>query len=462
MGRTKKNGPTSSINSTDLSRLEQKLTIEYRDITSLRPDPRNPRRHNELQVQQIAKSIGVFGFNVPILINAEMQVIAGHGRLEACKLLGAAQVPTIRLEHLTDTQEKAFMVADNKLTDNSEWDNRLLGEQLRILSAAELDFTLGVIGFELREIDFFIENLAPATKRGTDPADAIPDSRAKPQVTQSGSRWVLNRHRVYCGDARTDSTYPTLMEGHPAEMVFTAPPYGDPNDGYVIEFEKGQRLDNARASDEINSPGFIGFFTNVAIHLRRHTVDGAFHYICIDWRRSAELLAVAGSVYPQFENLCVWVKEKAGQGSLYRSQHELVFVFRVGKKPHQNHSQSVESGRHRSNVWNYRRVAPVARNADDGIKSTPHSKSRPVELVADAILDCTARGDIVLDPFLGSGSTVIAAERTGRVCYGVEINPHSVDTIVRRWQAYTGQSAVEETTGKTFNKIEEENHDRTE
>ena len=278
---------------------------------------------------------------------------------------------------------------------------------------------------------------------------------------------MLNRHRVYCGDARTDSTYPTLMEGHPAEMVFTAPPYGDhASDGYVTGFEKIQRQDNYSGFGRDRAcPGFIAFLKNVvAIHLARHTVDGAFH---VHLHGLAALSGTARgcrfAICTEFENLCVWVKEKAGQGSLYRSQHVLVFVFRVGKKPHQNHSQSVESGRCRTNVWNYRRVAPVPQSADEGNSSRRHiQQSRPVDLVADAILDCTARGDIVLDPFLGSGTTMIAAERTGRACYGIEMNPHSVDTIVRRWQAYTGQSAVEETTGKTFNKIEEENHDRTE
>lgn len=460
MGRNKKICATNSHKSTELSRLEQKLKIEYRDITSLKPYPKNPRRHDKVQVQQIAKSIEVFGFNVPILINAEMQVIAGHGRLQACKLLGAAEVPTIRLEHLTDAQASAFTIADNKLTENSEWDNRLLGEQLRILSAVELDFNLDVIGFELSEIDLFIENLSPATKGGTDSADAIPDSRAKPQVTQSGYCWVLNRHRVYCGDARIDSAYSTLMQGLNAEMVFTEPPYDDTTDGYVVEFEKSRQSESAAASGEISSPGFIGFFTNVATHLRRHSVDRALHYICMDWRHSAELLAAAGSVYPELGNLCVWVKENAGQGSLYRSQHELVFVFKAGKKPHRNHSQTGQSDRCRSNVWKYRQAKPAARSADD--ESTPHPMSRPVELVADAILDCTVRGEVVLDPFLGSGTTIVAAERSGRVCYGIEFNPLRVDTIVRRWQAFTGHSAVEESTRKTFNEIEEENHERTE
>jgi DNA modification methylase len=209
------------------------------------------------------------------------------------------------------------------------------------------------------------------------------------------------------------------------------------------------------ASGEMNPSEFTAFLATIFVLLARNTADGALHFICMDWRHLTELLSAARSVYSEFKNLCVWVKDNAGQGSLYRSQHELVFVFKVGKKPHRNNIQLGQYGRYRTNVWQYRRVNSLSRNTSEGNLSNLHPTIKPVELVADAILDCTARGDIVLDAFLGSGTTVIAAERTGRTCYGVELDPRYVDTIVRRWQAFTGQIAVQESTSRTFNDIEE-------
>jgi len=462
MGTLKKAELNHSRNSRELSTLKRQLVIEYRPVSSLRPDPRNPRRHTERQVRQIAKSIEVFGFNVPILIDANMQVIAGHGRLQACKLIGVTEVPTISLENLSDAQASAFMIADNKLTENSEWDRRMLGEQLSVLSAVELDFKLDVIGFELGEIELFVESLAPAVKGTADPADAIPNPRAKPQVTQAGDCWILNRHRIGCGDARNGSTYSALMQGRPAKMVFTSPPYTDPTDRDATELGNIHHQDAGPASDEISRPDFIRFLTNVATHLGRHSADGALHYICVNWRQSAELLAAACSVYTDFKDLCVWVKDNAGHGSLYRRQHELVFVFKVGKKAHRNDNEPEQYGRCRTNVWNYKAVTPQTRSAEEGIQTAPYATALPVELVADAILDCTARGEAVLDPFLGCGTTLIAAERTGRACYGIELNPLRVDAIVRRWQAFTGQNATKESTGKSFSEIEEENHGRAE
>ena len=432
------------------------LSVEYRPVASLHLNPENSRLHNDKQVRQIAASIGSFGFNVPVLVDAQLRVIAGHGRVLACKLVGISEVPTIRLEHLSEHQIRAFTIADNRLTENAEWDNRLLGEQLKILSEVELDFGLEVTGFEMSEIDLFIENLTPGTEEGADPADEIPDSEASPRVTQPGDCWVLNRHRVYCGDARDDLAYSNLMEGRRAQMVFTDPPYNDPIDGYVTGFGRIHHPEFAVASGEMNASEFTDFLTRVTFKLARNSADGALQFICIDWRHSAELLSAARSAYSEFKNLCVWVKENAGQGSLYRSQHEFVFVFKNGRGAHRNNIQLGQYGRYRTNVWNYRRVNSLSRSTEEGVLSDLHPTIKPVELVADAILDCTARGDIVLDAFLGSGTTVIAAERTGRICYGIELDSGYVDTIVRRWERFTGHKAVHEATGQTLAQREEE------
>lgn len=436
-------------------RVVRPLCIVDLPIASLRLDPNNPRLHTGKQIRQIARSIETFGFNVPVLIDAQGQLIAGHGRVLAAQLLGMTHVPTIRLEHLTQAQTRAFMIADNRLTENSVWDDRLLAEQLKALSVLELDFSIEVTGFEMGEIDVMIEDLAPARRGKDDPADAIPDSGGKPQVTRAGDLWVLDRHRVYCGDARNEGSYSALMKGRRAEMVFADP-------GYVTGFGDFHRPEVAVAPGEMSPSEFTAFLATIFTQLAQNTVDGALHFICMDWGHLVELLSAARSVYAGFKNLCVWVKDKAGRGSLYRSQHELVFVFQSGKRPRRNNIQLGQHGRYRTDVWQYRRVNSLPRSTDEGNLSAFHPTIKPVDLVADAILDCTARGDVVLDAFLGSGTTVIAAERTGRACYGIELDPHYVDTIVRRWQAFTGQSAVRESTGRTFNEIEQENHERAE
>ena len=439
---------------------QQVLSIEYQPLASLQFDSQNPRLHSKKQIRQIARSIEAFGFNVPVLVDARRQLVAGHGRVLAAQLLGVTDVPTIRLEHLTEAQTRAFMIADNRLTENSVWDDRLLAEQLKSLAVLELDFSIDVTGFEMGEIDVMIEDLAPTSSGKDDPADAIPDFGTKPQVTRAGDLWVLDRHRVYCGDARNGAVYSVVMKDRRADMVFADPPYNDPIDGYVTGFGKVHHPEFAVASGGMSESEFTDFLTNVLAELARNSVDGALQFICMDWRHSGELISAARSIYAEFKNLCVWVKEGAGQGSLYRSQHELVFVFKNGKRPHRNNIQLGQYGRYRTNVWQYRRVNSPLRTTEDGNLSALHPTIKPADLVADAILDCTARGDVVLDPFLGSGTTVIAAERTGRACYGIELDPRYVDLVVRRWQGFTGQSAVLESTGQNFNEIEQENYGR--
>jgi DNA modification methylase len=380
--------------------------------------------------------------------------------VQAAQLLKMTDIPTIMLESMTDTQIRAFKIADNRLTENAIWDDRLLAEQFKELSALDLNFSVEVTGFEMSEIDLMIEGLEPANSAENDPADSLPSSTAQP-VTRTGDLWVLDRHRIYCGDSRHGSAYSELMMGRRAHMVFTDPPYNDPIDGYVTGFGKIHHPEFAVASGELNEREFTDFLTAALNQLAQHSVNGALHFVCMDWRHSPELLAAGRSVYAEFKNICVWVKDAGGQGSLYRSQHELVFVFKNGKEPHRNNIQLGQFGRYRTNVWQYRRANSVSRSSGEDL-SAVHPTVKPVELVADAILDCTARGDIVLDAFLGSGTTVIATERTGRVCYGMELSPRYVDAVVRRWQTFTGQTAVQQSTGRTFNQVEGELHGRSE
>lgn len=433
-----------------------RLIITYVSIHDLEPNPANPRIHSEKQIQEIALSIKTFGFLVPVVIDCRSRVVAGHGRLLGAKLVGMTELPAIRLEHLTDVQAKAFMLADNKLTENSKWDHKLLGEQLKALTEVELDFSLEVTGFEVGEIDVLIEGLEPANRDVGDSADALAESELAIGVCRSGDLWFLERNRVFCGNSLNQSSYAAAMNGQRAAVVFADPPYNVSIPGHATGLGKLQHRNFEMAVGEMNEAEFTDFLTQLCTLLARYSVDGSIHFLCIDWRHIRELLTAGRHVFSELKNICVWVKDNGGMGSLYRSQHELICVFKSGKERHRNNVQLGQYGRYRTNVWQYAGMNSFSRSTEEGNLLDLHPTVKPVALVADAIMDCSGRNDIVLDPFLGSGTTVIAAERTGRICYGIEIDPLYVDTTIRRWQKFTGLSATHGLSGRSFNDLERE------
>ena len=323
-----------------------RVAIVYRTIAELKPDPNNPRVHSPRQLRQIARSIEAFGFNVPVLIDAERKVIAGHGRLLALQQLGRIEVPTIRLEHLSAAQARAFMIADNRLTENSTWDERLLAQQLQELSLLELDFSLEATGFELGEIDLRIEGLQSGAGDREDSADEV-QIASGPAVSRTGDLWLCGRHRVYCGSALDPAAYAALMQGERAAMVFTDPPYNVPIQGNVSGLGAVKHREFVMASGELDETQFAAFLTRACSLLAAHSAPGALHYICMDWRHMGELLTAGREAYAELKNLCVWAKDNGGMGSLYRSQHELVFVFKHGREAHRNNVQLGQYGRNR-------------------------------------------------------------------------------------------------------------------
>jgi len=433
-----------------------RLVIIYKLVCQLRANPLNPRKHSTKQIAQLAKSVCTFGFLIPVLTDAEHTIIAGHARVEAAKLLGMTEVPTICVTDLTEAQIRAFMIADNRLTENAEWDPRLYAENLKYLFV-ELDVNIdpGALGLEKPEIDLSIQGLTPAFE-GDDPADKIPETDDCALVTRPGHLWSLGAHCVFCGDAREPQAFDQLMAGRFAAMVVTDPPYNVPIDGHASGKGIVKHPDFVMASGELSRPEFIEFLIRVFILLAKYLVDGALAFIFMDWRHIGEVLAAGEAAFSQLKNLCVWTKDRAGMGSLYRSQHELVFLFKSGTAAHINNIQLGQFGRYRTNVWNYPSAVSFGHSGEEGNLLALHPTVKPVALVADAILDCSERGDIILDSFLGSGTTVIAAERTGRVCYGLELDPKYVDVTVRRWQAFTGKTAVHVPSGRTFCQLEEE------
>jgi len=444
-----KRPPVAAPNSARAARV-----IINRKISDLNLDPRNPRVHSARQIKQIARSIETFGFNVPVLVDAEGNVIAGHGRIQACQLLGWTEVATICLQHLSKGEARAFMIADNRLTGSSNWNEQLLAEQLRDLSVLDLGFSLEVTGFDMGEIDLRIEGLNSPTQ--DDPADDLSKVPAGPPIAQPGDTWELGEHRIHCGNALEAAAYAALLQGEQAQMVFSDPPYNVRIDGNVSGLGQQRHREFAMGSGEMTEFEFTRFLVSATSLLARHSSEGSMHYLCMDWRHIARLLTAAREVYQELINICVWVKNNAGMGSFYRSQHEFVCVFRKGRGAHRNNVELGRFGRNRSNIWHYPGANSFSRVGDEGNLLALHPTVKPVALIADAIMDCTARRDIVLDGFLGSGTTVIAAERSGRRCYGIELDPLYVDVIVRRWQAFTRGEAVHEASGRSFNQIQAE------
>ncbi len=433
--------------------ITQNLQIEFRPTASLSPAAQNPRTHSPKQIRQIKESIKTFGFTNPILIDGNGQVIAGHGRLAAAKVLQLDQVPTIRLEHLTEAQRRAYVVADNKLAELAGWDHDLLTLEFQYLSNLEIDFDLTVTGFDMKEIELFLDTVPGPTD---DPAaDIFPLLEpTAPIVSIQGDLWQMGPHRLYCGDATQSDSFSCLMGSEQAQMTFTDPPFNVRIPGHVCGLGNNQHQNFVMASGELSEAEFTQYLATLFKHLVAHSQDGAIHFICMDWRHLLELFTAARSVYTDIKNLCVWDKGNGGMGTFYRSQHELILVVKQGKVSHINNFELGQYGRHRTNIWTYPGLNSFQEGRQEALAMHPTVK--PVALIADAIKDCSHRGGIILDCCAGSGTTIIAAEQTGRKAYLMELDPRYVDTTIHRWQAYTGQEVMHAVTGHTFDAVRKE------
>lgn len=423
------------------------VTIESVSISSLRPRGRNPRTHSKKQIKQIADSIREFGFLNPVLVDGGYGIIAGHGRVEGAKLLGMTEVPAVRIDHLTEAQIRAYVIADNKLALNAGWDMDLLRLEMKELSE-NLHFELTLTGFETGEIDEILIGDAP------DPDDTVPVIDAsRPAVSRLGDLWRIGSHFVLCGDATKAESYQALLRGEQAQVVFTDPPYNVRIKGHVSGLGKAQHEEFAMASGEMSSSEFEVFLSDVFRNLAGCSAPASIHYICMDWRHMGEVLEAAKDRYTELKNLCVWTKTNGGMGSFYRSQHELIFVYQSGPGSHINNVELGKYGNYRTNVWSYAGMNTFGATRDADLALHPTVK--PVAMVADAIKDASNRNGIVLDAFGGSGTTLLAAHRTGRRGYALEIAPQYVDVIVRRMEEATGERAVLQRTNETFADVRE-------
>jgi DNA modification methylase len=443
-GRSIRSG--AKTQSSSACRSLHELKVQLLPVASLKPWVRNPRTHSARQIEQIADSIREFGFVNPVLIDADRGVIAGHGRVKAAGLLGIESVPTIRLDGMTEAQRRAYVLADNKLAENAGWDYELLGLELQYLSEIDLDFDLDITGFEAAQIDVLIQRVDPAG-RCNDADDVIPEPDESP-VSRIGDLWSLERHRLLCSDATKVESFESLLGGEKAQMIFIDPPYNVPINGHVCGSGSIKHREFAMASGEMSEAEFTIFLKTVFGLLAYHSVAGSIHYVCMDWRHIRELLSASHEVYDELKNLCIWNKDNGGQGSFYRSKHELVFVFKHGSRPHINNIELGRHGRYRTNVWDY---AGVNSLREDRLQDLAmHPTVKPVALVADAVLDCSRPDGIVLDCFSGSGTTLIAAEKTRRRGFAIELDPAYVDVAIRRFEKLTGKQAYHVESGVSF------------
>ena len=416
--------------------------VEWLPIDALSPFGGNARLHSPKQIRQIASSIEQFGFTNPVLIDEAGNILAGHGRVEAARILSLTEVPTLRIERLSEMQKRAYVLADNRLAEFAGWDKNLLLIELQHL--VELDFNIELTGFSIAEFDALVEG----TSAADDAADRLPEHNpTKPPVSRMGDLWQLGRHRLICADATNSESFRELLGDVRPQMGFTDPPYNLPIDGTVCGTGRIRHDEFVMASGEMSSAEFTAFLGSVFRNLAAYSVNGAIHFICMDWRHLREILDAAENCY-ELKNLCIWNKDNAGLGSFYRSKHELVFVFKSGNGPHVNNFGLGETGRYRTNVWDYPGVNTLrpARIAELSL----HPTVKPVAMVADAIRDCSKPNGIILDAFAGSGTTLIAAERTRRQAFAVELDPKYVDIAIRRWEAFTGATAIHTDTGDSL------------
>jgi DNA modification methylase len=422
--------------------------IEMKAIGILKPYSGNARSHSKKQIQQIADSIRRFGFTNPVLVSDQNEIIAGHGRVIAAKVLGISKVPTLRLSNLSPEERRAYVIADNKLALNAGWDTEILAIELEALIDLEFDPTL--TGFSLAEIDLTLDLARDGSHSGPDEADHVPELPKQP-VSKHGDLWLLGRHLLLCGNALERFDVDRLMGTEKADLIFTDPPYNVPIDGHVSGLGAVHHREFAFASGEMNEAQFTELLTKSLGNAASHAKNGAIAFVCMDWRHMRKLLDAGNAVFSELKNLCVWNKTNGGMGSFYRSKHELVFVFKVGTAPHTNSFGLGDTGRYRTNVWDYAGISSMGAHRSEELAMHPTVK--PVALVEDAIKDCSRRSEIVLDLFGGSGSTLIAAERCGRRARLTEFDPSYCDTTIARWEKFTGKSATLMEANSSFEDI---------
>lgn len=435
----------------------QGLQVGHIPIGSIKPNPRNAKDHPEAQVSRVGASIHEFGFTNPIKIDENNVIISGHGRYLAARELGLMTVPCIQLSYLTAIQKKGLALAENKLAELGVWNVDILQADLSELFRVELDFDPRITGFDTVEVDQILQPAPPPKPQ----ADAADDLKALEfggnPVSSPGTLWLCGPHAVLCENALDVEAIERLLDGERAGMAFTDPPFNVSNAGHVTKRDGVREF--PMAAGEMSRREFTEFLSASLALIARYSIGGAVVYVCMDWRHTRELLDAGEPTFGPEKNRIVWTKTSGGQGTFYRSQHEMIHVFINGSDKPVNNFRLGEKGRYRTNVWTYPGCSSFGKHRDESLSMHPTVK--PVAMVADAMMDCSNRNDLILDPFGGSGTTMIAAERVGRRARLIELDPLYCDLIVRRWQQFTGVEARLAGTNQTFNEVAEQRGDMT-
>ena len=438
-----------------------KLEVVYQFTNSIKPAKRNPRSHSQDQIERLVRSIEQYGLCMPLLLDANGQLIAGHAIWQACTQLGLEQVPTISLTHLTPEQATALQIALNRIAELSTWDEEALALSLKDCQDLIMDFDPLSIGFEVPELNCRIDSLDMVLAETAEVVAQL-DAHAI-AVTREGDLYQCGSHRVYCGNALLNTSFDTLMDNIKADLVIVDPPYGCSIVGHVLT-RKAQSNPQANAKPNpthrefvmgcgLSQPELFEFIRGYSVNLINHTRNGSLHFHFMDWRGSGTM-SLALELYTELKNILVWSKGTGSMGSQYRSAYELIYLCKNGSAKHANNIQLGKHGRYRTNVLNYPGVKSFSRDLQGKRLLDMHPTCKPVALLKDLIYDCSARGDSVIDCFLGSGSTLLACEQSGRICYGMELDPLYVDTAIRRWQQQSGKKAIHVQSGLRFDERE--------
>ncbi|HVR90611.1 MAG TPA: DNA methyltransferase [Novosphingobium sp.] len=401
----------------------------------LSPAARRTRKHPAQKRRALLESIRTQGIISPIIVNSRNVIVDGHLRVEIAVQLQLRTVPVLRVEYLSDAELRAFGIAANRMPANADWDMDELRLELEEIKADDVALDLSLTGFSIGEIDRIVGNHLAAKYDDLDATDDPPLGSSP--GARLGDHYSLGDHELICGDATDRAVIERLMHGDQAQVVFTDPPYNVPINGHVSS--SGQHAEFAMASGEMSSGEFTGFLELTLGNMGSALASGAIAFVCMDHAHIGELLEAGTSVFDHRLNICVWDKGQGGMGALYRSQHELVVVFKKGDAPHRNNIELGKNGRNRTNVWSFPGMVGFSAGRKKALELHPTVK--PVALIAEALLDVTAPSDLVLDAFGGSGSTLIAAEKTGRRARLVELDPRYVDRIIGRWEKLTGRTA---------------------
>lgn len=426
------------------AKTEAQQKVIERKLSDLVPYKNNPRLHRPEQIKQIAKSINAYGFINPVLIDPTGEIIAGHARYEAAVLLGLETLPTLTIAHLTKAKRHAYRIADNKLAESGSWSIDQLKIEVDMIVSLDASFDMTLTGFEERELNLSLD-VAAANDAAPEPELPEVDTTS---VTKIGDIWKLGPHKLICGDATVSATYVKVMGSERTAMLFADAPYNVKIAGHVSGRGRNEHREFVQGSGELTPAQFRKFLTDFMILAEYYSKPGSLHYICMDWAHLADLLAAGTIAYDEYKNLCIWVKTQGGMGSLYRSQHEIVAVFKKAGAAHINNIELGIHGRNRTNVWTYAGMNSFSKERDQALAMHPTVK--PLALVRDAILDASNRGDIILDPFGGSGTTLLAADAVQRIARLIELDPLYCDVIIRRVEKALGVTAVLVATGQSF------------